>query len=339
MKKFQLKRAVCFFLALLIVFTSVITYPSSVKAADEADSYINIMHKISTARPNFPIRYNFSLEKEADIYFDLRINERTTVGLTILNQSDEIPIQSDTLPTTDPNWKYNSDSGIYKNTHTMHIPAGNYILEMNFEEEVNYDLTVSRIPDEAKLNYSKVTITKGFTKQLKAVGSTIKSCKSSKKSVATVSKTGKITAKGTGTAKITVQLSNGKKLTCNVTVKSNKYIGKKLTISDISYNTYGMKAYSAVFDSKGNLVVKFVIANNSYGKLTTIPDFKITVKDSNKKVVVNYKKSSYGVSVKSYSEKSYTVTIPKSKLKKSADKIDLRNCKYTITGDNAYSAL
>ena len=29
--------------------------------------------------------------------------------------------------------------------HTMHLPAGDYILEMNFETEVNYDLTVSRI--------------------------------------------------------------------------------------------------------------------------------------------------------------------------------------------------
>lgn len=36
----------------------------------------------------------------------------------------------------------------------MHLPAGDYILEMNFETEVNYDLTVSRISENTKLNYS-----------------------------------------------------------------------------------------------------------------------------------------------------------------------------------------
>lgn len=336
MKKFSWKRVVCFLLSLLIVCSSVMLYPTDVKAAD---GYVNIMHKISTARPNFPIRYNFSLAKEADIYFDLRINERTTVGLTILTQKDEIPVKSDTLPSTDPKWQYNASNGIYQNTHTMHLPAGEYILEMNFEAEVNYDLSVSLISEVAKLNYSKVTITKGFTKQLKVNGGTIKSCSSSNKKVAIVTKSGKVTGKQTGTAKIKVKLTNGKTLTCNATVKANKYSAKKLTISDTTYNTYEMKTYSAAFDSKGNLVVKFVVANNSYGKLTKIPDFKITVKDSKKTVVASYKKSSYPISVNSYSEKSYTVVIPKSKLKTKASKIDLRNCSYSISGDSASSTL
>ncbi len=40
---------------------------------------------------------------------------------------------------------------------------------MNFETEVNYDLSVSRISEKAKLNYSKLNLTKkDFTKQLKA---------------------------------------------------------------------------------------------------------------------------------------------------------------------------
>lgn len=338
MKKFHLKKATCFILALLMLFSSVLLYPTSANAADSTN-YINIMHKISTARPNFPIRYNFSLDKTSDIYFDLRINERTTVGLTILNQRDEVAIKSDTLPSTDPHWQYKADSGIYQNTHTMHLPSGNYILEMNFEAEVNYDLSVSRIPDSAKLNYSKLTITKGFTQQLKVDGGTIKSCSSSKKSVATVSSKGKITAKKTGKTKINVKLTNGKTLTCNVTVKSNKYSAKKISISDTLYNSYDMKAYSASFDSKGNLVVKFIVANNSYGQLKSIPNFKITVKDSKKKVVASYKKSSYSVNVKSYSDKSYTVTIPKSALKKSKNKIDLRTSTITVSGKAANATL
>lgn len=338
MKKLCLRKATCFLLSLLMLFSSILAYPFSLHAAESAN-YINIMHKISTARPNFPIRYNFSLEKSSDIYFDLRINERTTVGLTIKNQSDEIPIKSDTLPSTDPNWQYISSSGIYRNTHTMHLPAGNYILEMNFEAEVNYDLSVSRISDSAKLNYSKLTITKGFTKQLKVEGGTIKNCNSSKKAIATVTSKGKITAKGTGKTKISVTLTNGKTLTCNVTVKDNKYSAKKISISDTRYNTYDMKAYSASFDSKGNLVVKFMIANNSYGQLKSVPKFQITVTDSKKDVVASYKKGSYSVNVKSYSDKGYSVKIPKSALKKSKDKIDLRTSKIEIIGDNANSAL
>lgn len=77
----------------------------------------------------------------------------------------------------------------------MHLTAGTFILELNFEGEVNYDLTISLIPDKAKLNYSKLTITKGFSKQLKADGGKIKSCNSSNQSIASVNNKGKIFAK------------------------------------------------------------------------------------------------------------------------------------------------
>jgi SLAP domain-containing protein len=105
----------------------------------------------------------------------------------------------------------------------------------------------------------------------------------------------------------------------------------------MAFNTCDTKAYAASFDSKGNLVVKFVIANNNIGEITSIPNFKITVKDSSKKTVATYKKSSYSATVKSYTAKSFSVTIPKSNLKKSASKIDIRTCKFSITGDNTTS--
>ena len=43
----------------------------------------------------------------------------------------------------------------------MHLTAGTFILELNFEGEVNYDLTISLIPDKAKLNYSKLMLASG----------------------------------------------------------------------------------------------------------------------------------------------------------------------------------
>lgn len=79
--------------------------------------------------------------------------------------------------------------------------------------------------------------------------------------------------------------------------------------------------------------------NGISGQLKSIPNFKITVKDSKKKVVASYKKSSYSVNVKSYSDKSYTVTIPKSALKKSKNKIDLRTSTITVSGKAANATL
>ena len=217
--------------------------------------------------------------------------------------------------------------------------AGEYILEMNFETEVNYDLSVSRISEKAKLNYSKLNLTKGFTKQLKAEGGTIKSCTSGNKKVATVNNSGKVSAKSIGKTTIKAKLANGKTLSCTVSVKPNKYQAKKITVKDVVYNTSEMKAYAASFDSKGNLVLKFKLVNNSYGKITNVSKFKVTVKDSSKKNVVSYNKKNYKTSVASYSDKECTVTIPKSALKKDYKKIDLRTCTYSIIGKFAASSL
>ena len=100
-----------------------------------------------------------------------------------------------------------------------------------------------------------------------------------------------------------------------------------------------MKAYAASFDKKGNLVLKFKLVNNSYGKVTNVSKFKVTVTDSSKKKVVSYSKSNYAAVVESYSDKACTVTIPKSALKKDYKKIDLRTAKYSIAGKFASSSL
>ena len=332
------RKIVSIVLTLCLLLSVTCIYPDKTYAKS-ANSYVAIMHKVNTARENYPIRYNFSLEKEADIYFELTINERTTVALTVKNQRDEVAINSDTLPSADPRWQYNQKNGTYETRHTMHLPAGDYILEMNFENEVNYDLNLSRVSEKVALNYSKLDLTVGFAKQLKVNKGKIKSCSSSNKSVANVSKSGKIAAKKTGKATIKVKTSDGKTLSCKVNVKANKYSAKKIGIADVVYNTSEMRAYAASFDSKGNLVVKFKLVNNSYGKITNVSKFRITVKDSSKKVVVSYSKGSYKTDVASYSDKACTVTIPKSALKKNYKDIDIRTAKISITGNFAASSL
>lgn len=334
-KKKGIKR---FLIPLCILCSVILICPGNAKAKS-TEKNISIMHKVNTARENYPIRYNFNLEKEADLCFELAINERTTVALIVKNQQDEVAIKSDTLPSVDPRWQYNKKNGTYENKHTMHLPAGDYILEMNFETEVNYDLNLSRISEKTQLNYSKLDLTKGFTKQLKVNNSKIKSCSSSNKSVATVSNSGKITAKKTGKTTIKVKLANGKTLSCKVNVKDNKYKAKKIAIKDVVYNTSEMKAYAASFDSKGNLVLKFKLVNNSYGKITNVSHFKVTVKNSAKKEVISYTKNNFSTNVASYSDKECTVKIPKSAFKKNYKQIDLRTSKFTITGDFASSSL
>lgn len=337
MRKFSLKKLSCFILSLLLVISAIFSNTVSTNAA--TNKYINLLHKVSTARPNFPIRYNFSLAKASDIYFDLKNNERTTVTISMKNKMDESSIVTDTLSSADPRWEYHQNTGIYQYTHTMNLASGDYILELNFEAEVNYELSVSKISPDPVLKNTKLLVTKGFTSAIKVDGGKIKSCSSANKQIATVTNSGKVIGKKEGNTKVTVKLTNGKKLICNVSVKSNKYSGKKLTISDTTYNQYGLKVYSAYFDNKGNLVVKFMVANNSYGKLTKIPKLKITVKDSKKNVVASFKKNSYTININSYKSKSYTISIPKSSLKKNKDKIDVRTCTFTISGKDADATL
>ncbi len=83
-----------------------------------------------------------------------------------------------------------------------------------------------------KINKKKATLYVGDTLQLKVTG-TKKTVKwsSNKKSVATVSKKGKVKAKNEGTATITAKVGN-KKLTCKITVKEDD-----TTTNEIKINT------------------------------------------------------------------------------------------------------
>lgn len=106
-------------------------------------------------------------------------------------------------------------------------------------------------PTSVSLNYSSVTLNKGNTKQLSATvnpsNATNKSVtwSSNDTSVATVSSSGKITAKGPGVATITVKTANGKTKTCKVTVRGIDISGDILynypTVGDVYY--LSAKAY------------------------------------------------------------------------------------------------
>lgn len=81
-----------------------------------------------------------------------------------------------------------------------------------------------------KISKSKATLLTGQTLQLKLSGTKGKTkWTSSKKSVATVSGSGKVTAKKSGSATITAKVGK-KKYSCKVTVESPKLSKKSLTL-------------------------------------------------------------------------------------------------------------
>ena len=88
-------------------------------------------------------------------------------------------------------------------------------------------VVVAKAPSTVTLNKTSATLETGDTLQLKATlpkktASNKITWTSSDKNVATVSDTGKVTAKAVGEATITVRTFNGKKASCNVAVKKRK---------------------------------------------------------------------------------------------------------------------
>lgn len=96
-----------------------------------------------------------------------------------------------------------------------------------------------------KLSQTKLSLKVGQTKQLKlTVTKKAITWSSSKKSVATVSKSGKVTAKAAGTATITAK-SNGKKYTCKVTVTAKKADNQTCTLDNVTFTVPSNVVYES----------------------------------------------------------------------------------------------
>lgn len=167
------------------------------------------------------------------------------------------------------------------------------------------------------------TITAGQKRTLKVTGKAGKvTWKTSKKSVATVSSKGVVTAKKAGKAKITASV-DGCKLTCTVTVKKNEYSVRAAKNSEAPYNQATFQVTKISYDKKGQLVCKIQILNNLIYNIEQIRDFNITVYDKNNSVIGSQTVGKKNFFVYSGSKKTMTITIPKSKVKKK--NADLRN--------------
>ena len=109
------------------------------------------------------------------------------------------------------------------------IGAGSATITLTGKNKINHTCKVT--VNSTTISKSDLTLTEGETYQLTLTGTSIASVKTSNLSVAAVNDNGLVTAKGGGTATITLTGANKKNHTCRVTVKAKviKVTGVKLS--------------------------------------------------------------------------------------------------------------
>ena len=322
------------FLAFAIMLTAVVCDVTPVQAAGKSstDVLTNVYNDGGSVTGNQAILIPFTLA--ANNGFKVYIIAQSPVEANLqLFDSEQKALSDVETATTDMYDEISlGETNGYAIVHTFaKVSAGDYYYAMQFAQDTQVIVEIDQINTISI--QPKATITAGFTKKLSVSGAKVKKWESRNKAIATVDKNGKVTAKKKGKAKIVATLADGKtKLECTVTVAENKFSETKVTLNDCKDNAWGMAAYKAVFDKKGNLVINTQVVNNhSYKRLTELRNLKIVVKDANGKTVATYKQSKSAVSVSPQSTKGYTFTIKKADLKKK--KADLRNGDVVIDAD------
>lgn len=334
--KNRFKKLVAAVAALAVAFTAVaVTNVTTAKAADSKyESIYTSEGEYFTA--NVEKKYAFTVDKSADIDILVMTATATDATLTLYNSAGNVVTTYDNNPLTVSStvWVYDDTlkAYLYDDLYES-LPAGDYFYGVKFTGDNYCMVDIAKKAAAAKINQTKATITVGYTQKLSVEGAKVTKWSSSKKDVATVDSKGKVTAKKTGKTTISAKLDNGQTVKCTVTVKANKYSASKPAVSDVVRGDCVMSAYSASFDSKGNLVIKARFVNNYYYKVTALNNIKITVKDSNGKVVGTYSAKKKSTSIAPANTKDFSFTISKSSLKQK--KADLRNA--TITCDGKYT--
>ena len=203
------------------------------------------------------------------------------------------------------------DSNVFRNCPsklTIHGKSGSFAQQFAKANGIKFStspvsLTVS--PTSVSLNKTSLTLEVGKTYTLTktispSTATTSYSWSSSNTSVATVNSSGKVTAKKTGTATITVKTSNGKTATCKVTViktlptpkiskLENKAGGIKLSWNKVD-GAYGYRLYYKTSSGswkqfKETTSTSFTDSSVSPGKTET---YTIGCIDKNSKLVSKY---------------------------------------------------
>ena len=324
-----------------LVLTLIVVCPGAVNKA-KAASEDPLVNDTVTMNAGGSKGYNFKITASGKVYVDFFIDKQVdlTVGLRKVNTNASLVntvIKADEW--VDGSTIDSAYSGIYAFSLYAVLDPGEYYVQISpsaqarintmvFFEEDNTTPTPTQTP--LTMSQSKLTITAGQSHKLSVTGAsgTVKWA-SSKKSVATV-KSGKVTAKKAGKTTITAKSGN-KTAKCVVTVKSNVYTGAKVSLSNASYGvTAGI--YKAYY-SKGKLVVKLRIYNNTSYYITKFKKIKIVAKTATGATIANYSVAK-NIAMPAHTTKDITITIPKSKVKKKT--ADLRNASMKTDGSYTY---
>lgn len=236
------------------------------------------------------------------------LNKKTA----ILGVGEKLQLKATVKPanTTDTlTWKSNNTTvaTVTKNGRVTAKAAGTAKItaEATSGKTVQVTITVKKAPSSVKLNVSKQTLNIKDTKQLKATLSSKSTgavtWTSSKPSIVSVTKEGKLKALKAGKAVITVKTYNGKKATCTITVRPNakKITLNKTTLKILKNKTSTLKVTYSPSNSKETL--KWSSSNtkvakvSSSGKITAVGmgTCYITAKTKNSEVKAKCKVTVY----------------------------------------------
>lgn len=285
------------------------------------------------AQAGVPVTRDFTVSSPCQAAFAVAVEAPLGFTMTLYNSAG-IELDSIHFNASDPDWLPLDE--IYFNNCTIDLPAGDYKAELIFEESAAYRFTIIGDQPEAVLSSHAMTITAGFDKTLSVSDNsgTVK-WSSSKPSVASVNGKGKVSAKKAGKCTITASV-DGKKLKCTVTVKANKYTASKLSNSQIPNGSASWEAFSAFYDSKGNLVIKCRMVNNSGHYSEYLRDLNVKVKTADNKTAAVYKASKMNLYVSDQGYKDFRITVKKDSLKIKKP-VDLRNASITTDGKYGYT--
>lgn len=327
MKTDVLKKAHCFLLAILLCVGMVFTTPAPVQAA------IDMLYQsdVKTAEAGVPVREDFTIPQSNTVSFIVNTAAPADFTLTIYNSASSV-VDTFQIPESDSAWTPMGTT--YANGASCNLNAGDYSAELTFADAYAFQLYIFVNKPEASISNKALTITAGFSKNLKVKNNTDSiSWASSNPSVAAVDNSGKVTAKKAGSCTVTAS-TDGKNLTCKVTVKANKYTAEKYTNSDLDDGKAGMYAYAASYKADGSLKISLRMINNSGHNAEYLKNLTVKVKTAAGKTVGTYKATRLNLAVADQAYKNLSVTIPKKNL--AIKNADLRNVSITPSGKFFY---
>lgn len=272
--------------------------------------------------------HSFTSKKQQEAYLVLTVSRKADYTLRLEN-NDTGSVMSADVDSAD--FKYDALYGYYQ-YFDLGLVAAKYTLSLITDDSVEYSMYLYTTGTSMSISATKATITAGQKKTLKVTDAsgTVK-WSSSKKSVATVSSKGVVTAKKAGTATITAS-AGGEKVTCKVTVKKNEYTDTKLTKSNTGYGFAG-RVHKAYYKS-GKLVCQLNLVNNSSRKISKIKNITLTAKTASGKVIAKQTFKNVKPIPGTYGKKTITLKISKKNVKKK--NADLRNAYISLTGNYTY---